>query len=127
MKKFLLLCSIILCACNMVHAAGTYYCPSTDGSYYRMRDIYNPKEDCSSFDTKFFGKDAYNSCLADIKVAKRKYMQGKCEPIIVKTHNFETCKGEVEVALKAKKVFGYSTSGGNCMNQLKSLYRNYEY
>lgn len=126
MKSLVLLIIGLLFVCSTVYAANSYYC-SQANSYFRMRDIYNPAENCSSFNNDFFGEDVYKECLANIKLAKQKFLQGKCEPIVVKTHVFGACKGEVELAQKSKKVLGYHTSGGDCMENLKSLYANYEY
>ena len=127
MKFFILTIVFLLAVCDSVYAANRYYCPSSDGSFYQMRNIYNPAEDCSDFNNDFFGKDTYKAGLAAIKAVKQQYLQGKCEPIIVKTHFIGTCKGQVVVAQKAKRVLEYHTSGGDCMDNLKLLYKDYEF
>ena len=123
----LLLCFTI----NIAYSRNTYYCPENNGSYLPMRDVYNPEEDCKSFKDDFFLRtdpNAYQSCLKQINTAKQKYLQGKCEPIITKTHNFgSTCKGEAMIAPKAKRVLQYGTFGGECMKELKLLYKEYEF
>lgn len=127
MGKCLVIVGLLLSLSGTAYAANKYYCPESDGSFIRMRDVYDANQDCSSFNNDFFGKETYNECLAEIKAAKRKYLQGKCEPIVVKTHVFGACKGEALVAPKSKKVLEYHTSGGDCMDKLKSLYKDYEY
>ena len=127
MKKNIFTVVLLLSVCGAGYCANQYYCPEPDGSYYSLRDVYNPKENCNDFKDEFFGRDAYGECLANIKKAKQKYLQGKCEPIIVKTHVFGSCKGEVEFAQKSKQVLGFYTHGGDCMNKLKSLYKDYKY
>lgn len=126
-KKYIITVSLLLSVCGAGYCANKYYCPESDGSYYGLRDVYNPKENCSEFNNEFFGKDAYRVCLATIKIAKQKYLQGKCEPIIVKTHSFGSCEGEVEIAQKSKRVLSYYTHGGPCMDKLESLYKNYKF
>ena len=95
MKKYIFTVVLLLSVCGAGYCANQYYCPEPDGSYYSLRDVYNPKENCNDFKDEFFGRDAYGECLANIK--------------------------------KAKQVLGFYTHGGDCMNKLKSLYKDYKY
>lgn len=39
--------------CGAGYCANQYYCPEPDGSYYSLRDVYNPKENCNDFKDEF--------------------------------------------------------------------------
>jgi len=131
-KIFMMIAMFMILACGVgrAFAGSKYYCPESDGSFLQFRDIYDTAEDCSEFNNSFWKKEApalYNSCLEYSAIAKKKYKQGKCEPIIVKKHHWGSCKATVELVPKTNTPLSVQVNEDSCYVRLKRLYPDFLY
>lgn len=91
--------------------AEQYYCPFGQDDYDSFRDIYIPKDNCSSWNDDFWKKsdpNIYARCLAAQQKLKQKYEQGLCVPIVKKEHKFGDVNCTIEIAEKYNKIISKS-------------------
>ena len=131
MKK-IIFCLVALFVASPQAFAEKYYCPQNPSpNYYNSNDIYDKNNDCENWKSEFWQKhhpNAYQECILQQQKLKQSYAQGRCYPVIVKTHNFGNSVGKVEFIPQLNKIVSKSCMGGNgCMEKLNQIYPRNRY